>query len=253
MELDLTIIFMLCLVYLCTGCMDGIAGGGGLITVPALLLAGVPPDMALGTNKLAVVFGCGASFGTYARSGMVFWPLARMSLPLSLIAAFAGTWSILLFNSEDIGRVIVFLLPLAFAATLMPQKDRGITEFPPPPQGFAPLAICAALGFYDGFFGPGSGAFYILSFHLILNLGLLHASATSKLFSLVTITASFLVFAWHGKVLYLLAIPISLANIAGNILGAKMAMRVGPGIVRKALAVSITLLFISLLWKFYLA
>ncbi len=253
MEFDIAVIVALSLVYAVTGCMDGIAGGGGLIAMPALLLAGIAPELALGTNKLVVLFGCVASMSAYARNGLVFWPLVRAGALPSLVAALVGARAILLFDSEGIGRIILFLLPLAVAATLLTKKDKDITELPALPLGMgAPLA-CAALGFYDGFFGPGSGSFYILTFYFVIGLGMLHASATNKVFGLMTVTAGLLVFAWHGKVLYLLGIPLGLANIAGNLLGAKLAMRIGPAVVRKVLLLSITLLFVSLIWKFYLS
>ena len=253
MELDISVIIILILVYILTGCMDGIAGGGGLIAVPALLLAGIPPEFALGTNKLAVVFGLGASLGVFIRKGLVFWPLARVGAPISLIMALIGAKAILLFDSDGIGRIIVFLLPLAAGVTLLPKKDRSIQALPALPLGLAPLVACALIGFYDGFFGPASGSLYVLAFHFFANMGLLHASAISKLFTFVTLGAGAIVFAWHGKVLYLLAAPLILASIAGNLLGARIAIHIGPAVVRKVLVFSITLLFISLVWKFYLS
>ncbi len=239
--------------YLATGFIDGISGGGGLIALPALLLAGLPADLALGTNKLAVVLGTAASLSTYVRSGLVVRPLVRVGVPVAVVAALIGSAAIMRFDSAGIGRLIVFLLPAGIAATLFPKKNLGGTgEITARRLYVAAPLVCAVLGLYDGFFGPGSGSFFTLAFHCALGLGLLQAAATTKMFNLSTAIIALLVFMWHGKVLYLLGIPLSAANIAGNYLGSVAAVRIGAGFVRTILIFSLTLLFASLIWKFYI-
>ncbi len=253
LELELALLLLLCLVYFVSGFLDGISGGGGLLAVPALLLAGVPPEFVLGTNKLAMLPGTAVSLATFARGGFVTWQLVRVGVPIAVVGTLFGAAAILRFDNAGIGRAIVFLLPLGIAATLLPKKDRGGSEQLARKSLYvaAPL-VCAVLGVYDGFFGPGSASFLILAFHCILGLGLLHAAATTKVFNLASVIVALCVFAWHGKILYLLAVPLGATYIGGIYIGSKMAIRSGAAFVRKVLIVSLTLLFASLVWKFYL-
>jgi uncharacterized membrane protein YfcA len=253
MELDLWIVLLLCFVYFAAGFIDSVAGGGGLIAIPAFLLTGVSPELALGTNKLAATLGTASSLLNYARSGLVYWRLALIGLPAALLGSAFGSRVILFFDSAIIGKLIVLLLPLAMAVTLIPKKDKGVKELTPKLLYILTPLVCLVVGFYDGFFGPGAGSFFILALHLAVGLGLLQASATSKIFNLATNLGSLAVFMAYGKVLYLIGLPLALANIAGNLLGSRLAIRIGPEFVRRVLWVSLALLFISLLWKFYLA
>ncbi|MDR2503112.1 MAG: TSUP family transporter [Deltaproteobacteria bacterium] len=251
-ELDLWIVLALLPVYFAAGFIDSVAGGGGLIAAPAFLLTGTSPDLVLGTNKLAACMGTASSLINYARSGLALWRMAVVGLPAALLGSFLGTRVILLFDSAYIGRLIVLLLPLGVAATLIPKKDRGRKELTRAGlYVFTPL-VCLLIGFYDGFFGPGTGSFFILALHLATGVGLLQASATAKIFNLATNLGSLAVFIFYGKVLFALGLPLALANIAGNLLGSRMAIKIGAGFVRRVLSVSLSLLFFSLLWKFYL-
>ena len=111
MELELSLLLPLCLVGLAAGFVDSVAGGGGLLTLPAVLLTGLPPDVAIGTNKLAGSLGTGASLLTYARSGLVVWRLALCGLPAALLGGVIGSRVLLLFDSAVIGKIILVLLP----------------------------------------------------------------------------------------------------------------------------------------------
>ncbi len=252
MEFELSVIILLCCAFFAAGFIDSIAGGGGLIAVPVFLLTGVPPELALGTNKLVSSLGTTASLMTYAKSGLVLWRMALAGLPAAIIGGFLGTKAVLLFDSASIGKIVVFLLPLGVLATLFPKKElqqaKALT--PKALYVYCPL-VCLILGFYDGFVGPGTGSFFILAFHFIIGIGLVHASATAKVFNLTTGIGSLVAFAWHGDVLYMLGIPLAIANIAGNIIGSKLVIKIGPQVIRKILMVSLTILFISLAWKFF--
>jgi uncharacterized membrane protein YfcA len=115
---------------------------------------------------------------------------------------------------------------------------------------FTPL-ICTAIGFYDGFFGPGTGSFMLLSLHFALGLNLIAASGTAKAFNLASNVSSLAVFLLNGKVFWLAALPMAAANMAGNIFGTRMALRQGPALIRKMLLISLTLLFATLIWRYY--
>ena len=235
-DTEIWLLAILCGTYFVAGFIDSIAGGGGLISIPVFLLTGVSPELVLGTNKMAACIGTTASLATYARKGYVLWKLAYTGIPCAVLGGFTGSKAILLFDGAQIGKLLVFLLPLGILVTLMPKKESireqrlnhtSIYVYNP--------IICFVLGFYDGFFGPGTGSFFILAFHFILKIGLIHASATAKIFNLTTGLGSLVAFSLHGKVLYGLAIPLAIANITGNVIGTRLAMAIGPAFVRKTL------------------
>lgn len=236
-----------------TGLVDSIAGGGGLIMLPALLLAGVPAQTALGTNKFVGTLGTLAALVNFARSGLVLWKPALIGIPFALAGAAVGSRCVLAFDSATAGKIVVALLPFAALATLFPR--RSIAEAASVSTGalyvFTPL-ICCGVGFYDGFFGPGAGSFYILAFHFILRMNLIRASATAKVFNLASNVGAFVVFLLDGQVFFFYAIPLAIANILGNITGSQMAIRIGSEVVRRVLLLSLGILFATLVWRFYL-
>lgn len=253
MELELWITAVLCGVFFCTGFMDGVAGGGGLISLPALLLAGLPPEAAMGTNKVAAYCGITASMGSYARSGLVCWKAAKTGIPALCLGAVVGTKCVLSLDSELIGKLIVFLLPLGAVFTLMPKKDKGAREMTDSELRFKLPATCFGLGFYDGFYGPGSGTFCVMALHVFLGFGLLRAAATAKMLPILGGVGSMIIFALNGQIYYMLALPLSVCCMAGNVIGSRVAMRVGPDLVRRFIAFSLVVLFASLVWKFWFA
>lgn len=254
MELELWIVALVCLAFFAAGFIDSIAGGGGLISIPAFLLTGVQPELVLGTSKMAASLGTASSLATYAKSGLVIWRMALCGIPACLIGAFLGSKAILYFDSDTIGKLMLVLLPIGALVTLMPKKSAAVSREsadlrPRDLYVYNPL-ICMLLGFYDGFFGPGTGSFFIIAYHFFLKIGLVRASATAKAFNLATTFCSFVVFAFSGHVLYLLAVPLALSNMVGNVVGTRLAIRIGAGFVRKILYVSLSLLFVSLIYKF---
>jgi len=254
MEFEIWVLALLCCAYFAAGFVDSAAGGGGLIAVPSLLMANIPPDLLLGTNKLVVTLSMPASLITYAKSGFVQWRLAAVGAPATLLSGIAGAKALLFFPTETIGKIILFLLPIAIAATLAPPKKSGaVSEIPRTIPYARMVIICLFIGFYEGFFGPGAGSFFILGLHHFVGLGLIHSSATAKVLNLTATTSSLLVFIFTGKVLYMAALPLAAACIAGYITGSRMAIRIGSAYIRKMLTFIMTLLMASLAWKFYLS
>ncbi len=250
MELEFWMIAFLCLAYFSGGFVDSIAGGGGLIIVPSFLLTGIPPDFILGTNKFCVSFGTFSSMLMYARHKAILWKLATLGVPAAMLGGYLGAEAILLFDSEIVSKLILFLLPVGAVLTLLPKKtyveskELGTKEL----YILGPL-ICFVLGFYDGFFGPGTGSFFILAFHFVLGMNLLNASATTKVFNFMTGIGSLVAFIMNGKVLFVLAIPLIISNILGNVIGSRLALRIGAPFIQKILLVSIALLFVTLLTR----
>lgn len=238
---------------LVAGFIDAIAGGGGLITLPALLVAGVPPHVTLACNKFSATLGTTVALGNFARSGLVDWRLAAVGVVFSLAGSFVGSELALHIDSAALGRILVVLLPFAMAITLIPQKDGGSPMVSGGPRFFilAPLC-CFLVGVYDGFFGPGTGTILILALHLLVREPLLQACATAKVFNLASNAGATTVFLAGGHVAWELALPLAAACIVGNWLGSRLAIRVGASAVRKFLLVSLCILLLSLIWTHFL-
>ncbi len=236
------------------GFIDSIAGGGGLLLLPALLFAGIPPQIVLGTNKFAGTIGTSMALVNFVRSKKVVGKIVSIGIVFSLLGTILGSKSILIFSNETVGKIIIFLLPIAMLATLLPRKDRAAWDNVPTKGLYlkTPL-ICFLLGFYDGFFGPGTGSFLIMSFYLFVGLDLVAASATAKVFNLASCFGALIVFLLDDKVMISLGIPLAIANVAGNYLGSKLAIKKGTPLVKAFLLVSLAILFSSLVAKYFIA
>lgn len=252
MDFSLTVILLLCLAFFIAGFIDSIAGGGGLITLPSLLFAGVPPQFALGTNKLASTFGTGTAVFNFVRSKKVIWKVIAFGMVFSLVGSFIGSKAILILKPEVVGKIIVFLLPLGVVAVLIPRK--GIisgSELTKKDLMLKIPLICSVIGFYDGFFGPGTGSFLTLSFFFFTKMKLIDATANAKVFNLMSNVGSLTAFIIGAKVMFLLAIPIAIANMAGNFLGSRFAIKRGEGVIKFFLVFAFIMLLGSLVWKYY--
>ena len=240
------ILFCTCAAFV-AGFIDSI--GGGLITIPALLLSGLPPQLALGTNKVGCCLGTGVAMLNFARSNLILWRLALLGVGFSLVGAGIGTELALYISPDLLGKVLVLLLPFAMLATLMPKKEQ---KNPPLTSGRR-YWILAPLCFLIGFFGPGTGSFLILALHWVLRISLLEASATSKVMNFASNLGAMILFIWNGAVIWSVGLPMMAANIAGNWLGSRLAIKVGTEAVRRFLWVSLSLLLATLIWRFFIS
>ncbi|MEI6790140.1 MAG: TSUP family transporter [Myxococcaceae bacterium] len=226
------------------GVVDSIAGGGGLITLPALLFAGVPPTSALGTTKFFSACGSSVSVLNFARKKLITWKLLGFGICFTLLGGFLGSRLILLFKPEVVQVLILIFLPLAAASLFWKRQDHPAHQVRHEKKKTGILAL--GMGLYDGFFGPGTGAFLTLGFYHVLGLNLLHASALSKPFNLISNLAALSIFCFYGKVIWGIAIPMAFANMLGNWAGSQLAISQGALLVRKALLGVCVLLFVSL-------
>lgn len=244
-------------VALVAGFIDAIAGGGGLLTMPALLLSGVPPHLALGTNKISSCLGTSVALGAFARSHLVLWRLALAGLPFALFGSWLGSLLALQVSSAVLGKVLVGLLPVGMLLTLAPKREREDGYRAEPPAGWrfwllTPL-VCLAIGVYDGFFGPGAGSFFILALHWVLRASLLESSATSKVLNIGSNLGAVITFVWEGTVFWPLALIMTACSMLGNWFGSRTAIRVGATAVRRFLMVSLGFLLLTLVWRYFLA
>lgn len=227
---------------LCAGGIDAIAGGGGLLTLPALLATGLPPHLALGTNKGQSVFGSGAALVRFARAGLVDRQRGLVSFPAGLVGSFLGAALVLLVEPEVLRPlVLVLLVAAALFLAFRPQvreRSRGPVAGAPVLAGLLALGI----GAYDGFFGPGTGTFLIVAFVLVLGDAMARASANAKVVNFASNLAAVILFASRGLVIWKVALPMAAAQLAGGWLGAQFAVRGGDKVVRRVvLAVVIAL------------
>ena len=248
-EISLQLATFLIFAAFVAGFVDAIAGGGALITLPALLLAGLPPLDALATNKLQGGFGAATALVNYTRGGHV---RPQDQLAMAAIAAGASVIGTLVARRVPVEmlQVImpVFLLALAMFFALrrgLSDNDRVARMRP----GIFAITLVPLVGAYDGFFGPGTGTFYMMGFVLLAGHGILKATAHTKLLNLSSNLGSFLVFIPTGAVHWGLGLAMAAAQIAGASLGARVAMRIGAGLIRPLLVVTSTAMALRLLWQ----
>lgn len=232
------------------GLIDSMAGGGGLITLPSLIAAGIPPHVALATNKVQSAIGTSFSTFRYLRSGYVLVRLGTTGFVASFIGSYTGAWTVLRVPGSSLEALIPALIVIVAAVTFL-RKDFGKEDL----HGaisrkhyVMAAAMAFSLGFYDGFFGPGTGSFLAFGFVLLFRFGFLRATAHAKLLNLASNYAAILAFVLGGEIAWAVALPMGLANITGAWTGAGLAIRGGArvikpvfGLVLLALLVKITL------------
>lgn len=252
-ELEPLIVLLLCLMSFIAGFIDSIAGGGGLILLPSLLIAGIPPQSALGTNKFAATFGTSAALANFIKNKKVIWKIALFGLGFSFLGSVIGTKTILLFDQQTTAKIIIMLLPLTAIVTFLPKKQlkTASSEFSSRElYVYIPL-LCLVIGFYDGFYGPGAGTFFIFGFYFFLGMHLINASAISKVFNLASNLGSFFTFLMAGKVLYGIGIPIAAANVLGGYLGSVVAIRQGQKLIKGFVLTVFMILLLTLIFKIW--
>lgn len=233
-----------------TGFIDAIAGGGGLIMMPALLFAGIPPLSALGTNKLQSVAGTGVALGTYWRSGLVEWRGNRLAVALVFTGAAIGCLIVQSIHTRILNLVIpALLVAVALYVLLSPRMSDEDAHQRVSPTGYAPLA--GVIGFYDGFFGPGTGTFFTTSLVALRGYGLTRATALTKLFNFTSNIASVILFALGGRMLWLLGLSMAVGAMTGGWIGSRTALKFGAPLIRPLMVVLSLGLTGRLLWSYF--
>jgi uncharacterized membrane protein YfcA len=233
-----------------TGFIDAIAGGGGLIMVPALLFAGVPPLGALATNKLQSVFGTAVAMRNFAKAGLVDWRGNWLTILLVFAGAVGGVLLVQAIGGKALGLIIPILLVVAALYILLsPRMSDEDAHQRLSPAGFAPVG--GAIGFYDGFFGPGTGTFMTTALVALRGHGLTKATALTKMFNFASNVAAVIVFAIGGQMLGLLGLCMGAGAMAGGWIGSHTAMRFGARVIRPLLVVISLGLTGRLLWGYF--
>ena len=240
---------LLVLAALVAGFVDAIAGGGGLITVPALLPAGASPVEALATNKLQGTFGSATASLAYARAGHVRLRDQAGMAAISGLGGAAGALAAHLIPAEAL-RVIMPAVLIGVAAFFAFRKglsdaDR-VERMRPAIFAFTAVPL---IGAYDGLFGPGTGSFFMIAFVALAGFGVLKATAHTKLLNFASNLGSLLVFAFSGATWWMTGLAMALGQVAGAALGARLAMRVGARMIRPLLVVTSTAMALRLIWQ----
>ena len=231
------------------GLVDAVVGGGGLIQLPAMfsVFPNMAPATLIGTNKLASIFGTSVAAVSYARRVAIAWSVATPAALAALVFAFLGAYTVTKVSAEFM-RLLLPVVLVAVAIYTFAKKDFGSVHAPihsgTREQTLA-LLIGAGIGFYDGFFGPGTGSFLVFLFVRIFGFDFLGASAVAKVVNVACNFAALIWFGYSGHLIWQLGATMAVAQIAGSIIGSRMAMKHGSGFVRKLFLVVVTILIIK--------
>lgn len=251
MELQLWHFPLLFTVGLVAGAVDAVAGGGGLITLPALLNLGLPVPLALGTNKFQSSFGSVSATWHFVRQGAVNLRECRLGILTTLLGALLGAFAVQQIDAGLLRQVVPWLLAAILVYTLL-RPAIGTQDHPPKmgAMGFW-LAFGLGLGFYDGFFGPGTGSFWAIALVLLLGQNFTRATATAKVMNATSNLAAFALFAVAGLVHLSAGLTMAAGQVVGGRLGAGLVVTRGARFIRPVFLTMVTLTLARLLWLSY--
>ena len=250
-SVSLSTLFFLWLAGLFAGFVDSIAGGGGMISLPALLATGMPPHLALGTNKLQGSFGSLTAAINYSRKGLVSFRDVFMGIAFTALGALFGTVTVQVLSGDFLSHVILILLVGVFVYTLcspdLGRIDRRSLMKAPLFYGLAGMV----LGFYDGFFGPGTGSFWTIALVLVLGLNLKKATAHTKIFNFTSNIVALMGFWLGGNVVFSAGLLMGGGQMLGAFLGSRLVIQRGTGFVRVFFLVVVAVTIIKLAYSAY--
>jgi len=234
------------------GLVDSIAGGGGLLSLPAYLAAGLPPHYALGNNKFSSCFGTFFATLRYWQRGLVDAPVALAGAGAALAGSFVGTKTVLAVKPDFLNVLLVVLIPVIAAFTLWNKgfgQEGRHEEIAASRRCVLGGLAGGIIGFYDGFFGPGTGSFLIFFYTAGLHYDLVKANANTKVVNLASNIAALAGFLLGGKVILAIGIPTAVAGIAGNLLGARWVLAKGARLIRPIFLLGLSILFVKILYN----
>ena len=241
---------IVCPLVFLAGFIDAIAGGGGLISLPAYLIAGLPPHAAIGTNKFSACLGTTGATWHCARKGIIYWKHALPAVATALTGSWLGAEIALWVDAEAFKLVMLIVLPLTGFYVLFKKPFRADKK---PFSDLKTILITLVLGFligiYDGFYGPGTGTFLILLLTAVAHVSLNEAAGTTKVINLATNVSALVVFLINGVVWFPLALVAAVFGIAGNYIGANYFTSKGTGFVKPVIIIVLTIFFIKICWE----
>ena len=250
--MDCTILqfIIVCPMVFLAGFVDAIAGGGGLISLPAYLIAGVPTNMALGTNKMSSMMGTAIATGRFAKNGYIQFKKVVWFIVAALIGSSIGSNLTLLVSDKILQYMMIVILPIVAFYVMRNKKmgDDSLAGTLPERKSFL-IALASALiiGIYDGFYGPGTGTFLLLVLTGAARYTMKEAAGTTKAINLSSNVAAFVTFVIHGKIIYTLGLAAAICSILGNYIGSGLVLGNGQKIVRPLILVVLAILFVKIL------
>jgi uncharacterized membrane protein YfcA len=252
-ELALWLYPLLLLTGFAAGFVDSIAGGGGLMTLPVLLNIGLPPQMALGTNKLQATFGSGTATWQYGKAGLIDFRACWTGVIATLVGATAGTLLVSLLSPDLLRQSIPWLLiGIALYVLFQPTLGERDLQGRMKPLWFH-LIFGLGIGFYDGFFGPGTGTFWAMAYMLFLGFNMTRATAHTKVMNFTSNAASLAVFLVGGHVHVAAGICMGVGQVLGARLGSRVVIRKGTRLIRPIFITAVIAVTVRLLWQNFFA
>lgn len=245
MKLSIEAFLIVCPLLFFAGFVDAIGGGGGLISLPAFLIAGIPPHAAIATNKLAASLGTMLTTFRFIKNKLVNFKLSIPSVIMAFLGSVLGANLSLLVDEKYMFYLLVIILPLSAFLVLNKKlfNDDGIDMVILNRRTYiTAMAAAFFIGIYDGFYGPGTGTFLIIAFTIFAKLSIKKANAQAKVINLTTDLSSLTVYLLHGKVLIVLGLTAALFNMIGGYLGSGLVMRSGSKIVKPSIIFVLALL-----------
>lgn len=240
--------FIVCPLAFLAGFADAVAGGGGLISLPAYLMAGLPVHTAIGTNKLSSAMGTVMAVGRFSRQGYIPWKGAALYVACALIGSAGGAQLALRLDDEVFRKVMLVILPLTALYLLRSRKFGQARDPYPAPKTLAMgLGIALGVGIYDGFYGPGTGTFLLLLLTAAAHMSLENANGIAKVINLTTNLTALVMFWANGKVLLPLGLTAGVCSVAGNYLGTRFFDKGGAKAVKPVMLVVLAVFFIRVL------
>ncbi|MCR5107130.1 MAG: TSUP family transporter [Lachnospiraceae bacterium] len=249
MNLNLQTFIIVCPLVFLAGIIDAIGGGGGLISLPAYIAAGIPPHFAVATNKMSATFGTALATGRFARQKLIDWKLAAPSVVCAFSGAVIGSNLSILTDEKIMTYLMYVILPVAAFLVLNPKlfKENAANKFILTPKTYVTVAVSSfIIGIYDGFYGPGTGTFLIIAFVVFARLPGVRANGLTKAINLTTNVSSLLVFLINAQVIVPLGLAAALCNMAGGYIGAGLAIKKGTGIIKPVTVIVLILLLLHI-------
>lgn len=243
--------FIVCPLVFLAGLIDSIAGGGGLISLPAFLLAGLPAHTAIATNKLSSTIGTTVSTARFAKNGYMKLKLVLPCTIFSLIGSVNGANLSLMVSDALLKKVMLAILPIVALTVFLERKNDLPEDGVPITPRILVISLIAAfvIGVYDGFYGPGTGTFLLLIFTGIAKTDVHTATGTTKALNLTSNVAALATFILHGQVYYPLGLAAGLFCLAGHYIGSGMVTKNGMKIVRPVILIVLTMLFLKIIFE----
>lgn len=250
MQLTITTFLIVCPLVFLAGVVDAIGGGGGLISLPAYIFAGLPAHMAVATNKMSSSCGTAVVTSRMIKNKLIDFKLAVPSILMAILGSGIGARLSLLIPEEIFLKVMIVILPICAFLVLNRKifNDEGATEIKADPKTYFIAGACAfVIGMYDGIYGPGTGTFLIIAFTIFAKLSMQVSNGQAKIINLTTNITSLVIFFINGQVIIPLGIAAAVCNMLGGYIGAGLAIKNGGKIIRPCIILVLTLLLIKIL------